>query len=225
VGTFTGCTFHANSAPLGAQLTCGCHGIAYLDRCILAFGLQGAAIYCWSTGEAHLTCGDVFGNAGGDWIGYIAPQAGVAGNFAADPLFCDAGARDLTLHAGSPCLPGHHPNGESCGTIGAWPIGCPTGGAPDDPGSAGGWRLRVAGPNPFTRSTRIECRVPPGAPRAWLAVFDLGGRRVRRLEPDGRGVAWDGTDDAGQPVPAGVYFLRLGPGDRRPITTPVGRLR
>ena len=51
--------------------------------------------------------------------------------------------------------------------------------------------------------------------RAALDVYDLGGRRVRQLEPEtqrGAGehrLAWDGLDDAGHAVPAGLYFAQL----------------
>ena len=47
-----------------------------------------------------------------------------------------------------------------------------------------------------------------------LAVGDVQGRRVRRLAggwfPSGtRSVAWDGRDDCGRPLPAGVYLVTL----------------
>jgi flagellar hook assembly protein FlgD len=46
-------------------------------------------------------------------------------------------------------------------------------------------------------------------------VYDVAGRVVRRLFGDrtleaGRHtLGWDGRDDAGRPVAAGVYYLRL----------------
>lgn len=50
-------------------------------------------------------------------------------------------------------------------------------------------------------------------------IFDAGGRRCRRLFSVNRGAGgtflWDGTDDAGVPVPSGVYLIRT--------PTPVGR--
>jgi flagellar hook assembly protein FlgD len=47
-----------------------------------------------------------------------------------------------------------------------------------------------------------------------LEVFDVGGRRVRVLasETQEAGLherAWDGTDDGGQVLPAGIYWTRL----------------
>ena len=49
------------------------------------------------------------------------------GNFSADPQFCaenPAASLNFALQADSPCAPGHHPDGASCGLIGAAPVGC-----------------------------------------------------------------------------------------------------
>jgi hypothetical protein len=70
------------------------------------------------------SCSNLFGNAGGDWAGNIADQAHVAGNFSADPLFCDPERNDFSLDSQSPCLPGNHPDGADCGLIGALGEGC-----------------------------------------------------------------------------------------------------
>ncbi|MBZ0269462.1 hypothetical protein K8I85_15005 [bacterium] len=42
-------------------------------------------------------------------------------------------------------------------------------------------------------------------------MWDVRGRLVRtlRLPAAAAEVAWDGRDDAGHPVPAGAYFVRL----------------
>jgi flagellar hook assembly protein FlgD len=52
---------------------------------------------------------------------------------------------------------------------------------------------------------------------ASVRVFDVAGRTVRTLlrgvQPAGeRVLAWDGRDDAGSPLSAGVYLLRLDAG-------------
>jgi hypothetical protein len=57
-----------------------------------------------------------------------------------------------------------------------------------------------------------------------LEILDVSGRRVRLVEagwrePGRRQVRWDGRDDAGARVPAGVYLVRLAAADR------VARLR
>lgn len=95
---------------------------AVIDNCVFAFG--AVAVDCYFAGsEANLTCCDIFGNAGGDWIGCIADQYGIRGNISEDPQFCDLATRDLTLHFTSPCAPFTAPNPE-CDLIGAWAVGC-----------------------------------------------------------------------------------------------------
>jgi len=74
-------------------------------------------------------------------------------------------------------------------------------------------RLFDPAPNPFQRTTTIRF-VLPEAGDVRLEVYDLSGRLVRRLlgqpQPAGnRTVAWDGVDDAGRRVSAGVYVLRF----------------
>ena len=72
--------------------------------------------------------------------------------------------------------------------------------------------LGAARPNPFHDAQRIPL-VLPGPGTADLAVFDLGGRRVRTLHhgPLPAGVhtfEWDGRDENGARLPGGVYFYR-----------------
>lgn len=66
-------------------------------------------------------------------------------------------------------------------------------------------------PNPFNPATVLTLSLPRTGP-ASLAVFDLRGHRVRDLlegtQPAGEvQVQWNGRDQAGRPVPAGVYFF------------------
>ncbi len=60
--------------------------------------------------------------------------------------------------------------------------------------------------------TRSETRfvLPSDAgKRAIVDVFDVAGRRVRRLEARSGEVAWDGAGESGARVPTGVYFGRV----------------
>lgn len=72
----------------------------------------------------------------------------------------------------------------------------------------------TAVPNPFAQEVRIELRLDQ-AEEAEVALFDASGRRVRslfggELAAGGHSLSWDGRDDRGLLVPAGVYFARLG---------------
>lgn len=72
-------------------------------------------------------------------------------------------------------------------------------------------------PNPFRGTTEVRYSVPEGAGAVSVQVYDLQGRRVRTLSDGPRAggsgvVVWDGSDDAGRRLPAGVYLYRLGAG-------------
>jgi flagellar hook assembly protein FlgD len=68
-------------------------------------------------------------------------------------------------------------------------------------------------PNPFGSSTRIRFALP-AANEVTLAVYDIAGRLVRTLAqgPMNAGdyaLHWDGRDERGDDVTAGIYFYRL----------------
>lgn len=96
-----------------------------IENTIIAFSSSGEAIM--GCRFVTLSCCDLYGNAGGDWVGIIADQYGISGNICEDPLFCDPANEDFTIQCDSPCAPFTPPNVE-CHLIGAWPIGC--GGTP-----------------------------------------------------------------------------------------------
>lgn len=75
-------------------------------------------------------------------------------------------------------------------------------------------RLQVRSnvPNPFSIMTLLEVGLPADADVA-IEVFDVGGRRVWARNLRGAAgwqqVTFDGRDDAGHPLPSGVYFTRV----------------
>jgi hypothetical protein len=209
------CTLARNR---GGGIECDLGSSAYLDRTIIAFSLEGAALLCHYDATATLTCCDVYGNEGGDWIDCIEDQALINGNFHEDPLFCGDTSPDypLNLRPDSPCAPGNHPYGWDCGLIGACDVGCPPAGVEEETAPVAALRLAVATPNPFELWTRIAYTVPAGTPDSWvlLCVYDAAGRRIRTLVdaslPAGTyNVTWDGTTDSGVAASAGVYFCRF----------------
>jgi hypothetical protein len=106
------CTFYRNSAP---DATIALEGAAEstIYKSIVAFGTEGAAVSCVDTSQVGVWCTDIYGNAGGDWTGCIASQAGGGNNISEDPLFVDAPGGDLHVLYSSPCV------GGPCGTMGA----------------------------------------------------------------------------------------------------------
>jgi uncharacterized delta-60 repeat protein len=99
-------------------------------------------------------------------------------------------------------------------------------GVDDDPSAdtQGSARIMAAYPNPLAGRSTITFAIPSET-RVRLRIYDVAGRLVRELADEGMAAgqharAWDGTDDAGRPVAAGVYFCRLQAGEiiqRRPL--------
>lgn len=92
----------------------------FIISSIISYGRGGLApIQC--IGNIALSCCNIYGNEGGDWVGCIADQFGLNENFSIDPLFCDTANGDLHIAINSPCAPGNN----SCGNlIGALGVNC-----------------------------------------------------------------------------------------------------
>jgi hypothetical protein len=115
------CTLYANSAPVGSGVWC--YDNFTLTNSIIAFGVGGEAVYC-DGDPPYVSCSDVYGNGGGDWVGCLAGMLGSDGNFSEDPIFCDAPQGDFGIDVASPCTAANSPGG--CGQVGAWGIACDT---------------------------------------------------------------------------------------------------
>jgi hypothetical protein len=114
------------------------------------------------------------------------------------------------------------PEAHASGDHDAWMTGTAVGVPP--PGDAAGGSLRILGvsPNPAFRgagASRIAFTLPRGG-RVTIDVLDLRGARVRRVLDEEKGAgrssaAWDGRDEAGRAVAAGVYFVVVRSGEAR----------
>ncbi len=107
----------------------------------------------------------------------------------------------------------------------AYVVALPTVGVP--PSSAPRTLALRAEPNPFAGAIRIAL-LAPQAGVARVEVFDLAGRRVRTIhrgpvEAGVRSLAWDGRDDEGAPVRAGLYLCRAELGAERAVVAIVKR--
>ncbi len=115
---FDWCTFiNSSAAGNGGILYSEANSTPSLMRCILAFSVDGEAVHAADElSIPSLVCCDIYGNEGGDWVGRIASQDSTAGNFSADPLFCDTldFYVEVTMEECSPCLHGNHPWGYNC---------------------------------------------------------------------------------------------------------------
>ncbi|MCU0607732.1 MAG: T9SS type A sorting domain-containing protein [Candidatus Edwardsbacteria bacterium] len=82
----------------------------------------------------------------------------------------------------------------------------------------GSFGLSQNAPNPFSGATEFGYQISrPG--RVRLRVYNIAGQLVKTLRDEQQGagfhgVRWDGRNDAGQRLSAGVYLYRLQAGDR-----------
>jgi hypothetical protein len=178
-----------------------------LDRTIVGTGCGG--VYVNSGDSIEITCSlvDTAGIAGEGLISVSGPTV------FANPLFCGSNdcsvwpigdPGDYRVQAGSVALPENNPCGVLIGALGSCAATSvpPSFQPPED--------AILASPNPF--STRTSLSLGASLDRdATLSVFDVAGRRVRefRMSPSTAPVVWDGADDNGQRVAAGVYLMRL----------------
>ncbi len=105
------CTGATNQSAVYATTSSKVH----VFQSIIAGTVGGKDVICGFNSIIHLSCCDVYGNAGGDWTGCISAQLSQNGNMHADPRFCSG---SYYLHYGSPCGVG---NSGDCGQIGALP--------------------------------------------------------------------------------------------------------
>lgn len=237
-----GCVFYDNTAPTGAAIQCGYgHADAFISSCtfwgnkvtdpagsiinlaenatlvmdhsIIAQNWSGQAISVTDADYVPImTCNDIYGNPGGDWVGCIADLLGVEGNISADPLFCGADEvfPQLTIAAESPCAAENNPD---CGLIGARPVGCSVAGVDDPtPALSGDW-LYEGKPNPFNPRTSFEFSIER-TQLVLLSVYDLTGKLVRTLanrtyDQGNHVLIWNGNNAASLAMPSGVYLIRL----------------
>ena len=82
----------------------------------------------------------------------------------------------------------------------------------EDPGRIQG-TLSMNSPNPFAKTTMIKYSLTQMS-NVVMEVFNINGKKVKILVneslPSGNyHVQWDGTNDAGQKLPGGIYIYRL----------------
>lgn len=84
-------------------------------------------------------------------------------------------------------------------------------------------------PNPATAGRAVTIGLDVSlVPGASVEVFDVTGRRVRRLgaTPGGGTLVWDGRDDGGRVVASGIYYVRVrgttASGDPIDVRAPLG---
>ena len=156
------------------------------------------SIYAFAT--TTISYSDIQGGWGGE------------GNIDADPLFCNPDSSDFTLAENSPCVG----TGESGVNMGAFGVGCEALSTDKDVIPLK-YLLHQNYPNPFNPVTTLRYDLPENA-LVNITIYDMMGRQINTLVSslqgaDYKSIQWNGTNDAGQPVSAGVYLYKTQAGD------------
>ncbi len=125
VDYYENCTLDSNRAASGGAIFCTANygGSVELVDCIVSNCPEGAGLDVHPAVPVIISCSNIYGNAGGDWIAPFAAQVDERGNFSANPCYCDAMGEDFHLSADSYARAGGHPWG--CEQlVGAYGVGC-----------------------------------------------------------------------------------------------------
>ena len=135
------------------------------------------------------------------------------GNIDADPLFCLSDSTDFTLAENSPCVS----TGENGADMGALSIGCDTMLATHQNNMPLQYALYQNYPNPFNPTTTFRYHLPKYA-LVNITIYDMMGRIVNNLVSSQqnagyKSIQWNATNNAGQPVSAGLYLYTIQVGE------------
>jgi hypothetical protein len=111
---YENCTFVYNHSANASVIYSEDDVDALFTNCI-AYNNTGAMPFVGT--DITLICSDVYGHVSGDWVGSIASQANISGNFSLDPIFNSPQTGDFSLDISSPCLPWNSPFSEWIGAI------------------------------------------------------------------------------------------------------------
>jgi parallel beta-helix repeat protein len=115
----TNCTFSNNYVEEEEGGAVACFDTRpILANCVVSFTSGSGAVYCPIAAEPVISCSNIYGNSGGDWIGNIADLYGVDGNISIDPMYCDTAGGDFRINVNSPCAPENNDCGVLIGSLG-----------------------------------------------------------------------------------------------------------
>ncbi len=148
---------------------------------------------------------DMLGSIGNDWLEYRYPLPGSAGDTLQIRFRFTSDDADVA-------------EGVYVDDVSVLVTDIPTDTGAVDPGEeVPRISLHQNHPNPFSPSTLIRFSLATGG-EVKLTVYNIQGRLIRTLTEGSRAageyeIAWDGTDEYGIDVAAGVYLYRLGLGE------------
>jgi len=136
------------------------------------------------------------------------------GNIDFDPQFCDPDSGDFSLAEGSPCIGTGH-DGANMGALG---IGCDALSNGENPSITPiSFVLHQNYPNPFNPVTTLRYDLPEDA-LVNITIYDMMGRVVKTIvntqqNAGFKSIQWNATNNAGQPVSAGLYLYTIQMGE------------
>ena len=142
-----------------------------------------------------------FSNIIGGWEG--------EGNIDVNPLFCDPDSVDFSLSEDSPCVS----TGQNNATMGALGVGCEALLSVENDIVPFQYILYQNYPNPFNPTTKIRYDLPKNE-FVSINIYDVVGRKIKSListnqEAGYRSITWNGTNNLGQSVSAGMYLYTI----------------
>jgi len=155
--------------------------------------------------------------------GEFSPFPGT-GNISEDPMFIDVANNDFRLKENSPCKNGADDGYNMGAYLGEWK-------PPPETDTTEKHELMQNIPNPFYTNTRIAFCIYTeiGSEDVTLKIYNISGQLIRTMISESKAtglyfVFWDGTDERGTSVNAGIYFYQLRVGDFV-VTKKIIRLR
>lgn len=146
------------------------------------------------------------------YFGEFSPFPGT-GNISEDPRFIDEANNDYRLRENSPCENGGGDGYNIGAYLGIWK-------PPPEPDTLDEHQLFQNIPNPFYTNTRITYYVygENSSEDVSLKIYNSIGKLIRTLVSESKTTGlylafWNGLDELGMPVNAGVYFYQLQIGD------------
>lgn len=174
---------------------------AYPDSISHNIGYGNANGLVWTGADTPtLGCNDWYLNSGSAVVGASVGASDVS----LDPVFCNLAQDIVSLGSSSPLV-----NLPGCGLVGALPQACTVAAVNTSGPSRLMPSLRV---DPQPANSRMRFAWDPFGEPVTLEIYDVAGARQlsRALTAGTSEFVWSGTDEAGSPVPAGIYFARLG---------------
>ncbi len=92
---FTRCTVSNNASAVGSNVWLD-RSVVYLAKSIVSFGSAGSAFECLEDVSCSLTCCDVYGSEGGDYVGCIGDQVRSGRKHRGGPSFLQCRTRGLS---------------------------------------------------------------------------------------------------------------------------------